>query len=51
MIQTKLISFENYWSAQPTLSTASEQALKYNYPTWSLLTSTPNRMVHLVYNE
>lgn len=29
-------------SAQPTLSTASEQALKYGYPTWSLLTSTPN---------
>ncbi len=31
-----------WMSAQPTLSTASEQALKYGYPTWSLLTSTPN---------
>lgn len=29
-------------SAQPTLSTASEQAAKYGYPTWSILTSTPN---------
>lgn len=29
-------------SAQPTLSTASEQAEKYGYPTWSVMTSTPN---------
>lgn len=31
-----------WMSAQPTLSTASGQALKYGYPTWSLMTSTPN---------
>ena len=43
MIQTKKIFFVINWSAQPTLSTASEQALKYGYPTWSLLTSTPNK--------
>lgn len=29
-------------SAQPTLSTAGEQAAKYGYPSWSLMTSTPN---------
>jgi len=29
-------------SAQPTLSTARDQAIKYGYPSWSVLTSTPN---------
>ena len=28
-------------SAQHTLSTASEQAEKYGYPTWSIMSSTP----------
>lgn len=34
---------EEIWtSAQPTLSTAREQALKNGYPYWILMTSTPN---------
>lgn len=34
---------DKIWTAaQPTRSTACEQAARYNYPYWALMTSTPN---------